>query len=102
MGSIISSDYVAGSVFSGKNFASIIPGELTDTLVGLRWFKSPTDQPFFNPITDYTELDVLSEYEIETLKYNTAVYTYLPIAILFDASMFAFWCLLGFIHKTTV
>ena len=77
----------------------MIPGELQDNEVGWRWFISPYDQPFFNPGTDQVVLDVLSEYEIDTLNYNTAIYTQLPLGVIFISFMFFMWCSLGFTHK---
>ena len=91
---------VPTTIFDGKNFQSIVPGELTSTEVDWRWLKS--DVPFFNPLTDKATLDILSFDELETLKFNTAIYTYLPIAILFDSSMFIFWISLGFANKLLV
>ena len=85
--------------FLEVNWTPVIPGELTDTKVAWRWFTS--DKAFFNPFTDQTQLDVLSDNEVETLKYNTAIYTYLPVSVLFDLAMFWIWFLLGIAWKVT-
>ena len=55
------------------NWRPIIPGELTDTKVDWRWLAST--KAFFNPWTDPTTLDVLSDNEVQTLWYNTSIYT---------------------------
>ena len=85
--------------FLEVNWTPVIPGELTDTKIDWRWFKS--DKPFFNPFTDQTQLDVLSDNEVETLKYNTAIYQFLPISVFFDFAMFWIWLLLGIAWKVT-
>tara|TARA_B110001450_G_C17152507_1_gene291822 strand:- start:263 stop:448 length:186 start_codon:yes stop_codon:yes gene_type:complete len=59
-------------ILMSVNWTPVIPGELKDTKVAWRWFTSAN--PFFNPFTDSTQLDVLSNDEVETLKYNTAIY----------------------------
>ena len=86
-----------GSILDKYNFSSIIPGELKDTLVGWRWFAS--EKAFFNPLTDPTTLDVLTDAEVETLKNNTAIYTYLPVSIAFDMFMFCIWAVGGITFK---
>ena len=86
-----------GSILDKYNFSSVIPGELKDTKVDWRWFSS--SNPFFNPLTDPTNLDVLSVNEVETLKYNTAIYTYLPVSVAFDMAMFIIWAVGGITFK---
>ena len=44
------------------NWKPIIPGELTDTAIGWRWLTST--KAFFNPFTDPTTLDVLTDNEV--------------------------------------
>ena len=79
------------------NWTPVIPGELQDTKVGWRWFAS--EKAFFNPYTDPTTLDVLTANEVETLNYNTAIYTYLPVSVFFNVAMCIIWALNGIIFK---
>ena len=51
MGALQSVNILGG--FFNLNWAPVLPGELKDTKVDWRWFKSATN-PFFNPITDPT------------------------------------------------
>ena len=83
--------------FFNLNWAPILPGELKDTKVAWRWFTSAN--PFFNPFTDQTMLDVLSANERETLINNTAIYTFLPVSISFDIVMILVWLAGGITYK---